>query len=115
VRSENNFKFKGLVYDINILKSYEVYIRCGNSCSFCFNYLENREKLVDRKGDFILRFILLVLQYLPLRYILQCLVENILFYSISFYRFHICSYYFKDVWVHPLVEQTGKPDHLSLT
>jgi len=72
VRSENNFKFIGLVYDTNILKSYEVYIRRGNSRSFWFNYLENREKLADCKRDFILRFMLLILQYLPLRYIFRC-------------------------------------------
>jgi len=70
VRSENNFKFIGLVYDTNILKSYEVYIGRGISRSFWFNYLENREKRADRKRDFILRFMFLILQNLPLRNIL---------------------------------------------
>jgi hypothetical protein len=35
--------------DINILKSYEVYIRRGNSRSFWFNYLKNQGMLSDRK------------------------------------------------------------------
>ena len=49
VRSESNFKFVRVIYDINILKRYEMYIRRGNSRSFWFNYPENRGKLADRK------------------------------------------------------------------
>jgi hypothetical protein len=51
VRSESNFKLIGVIYsyDTNILTGYEVCVRGSNYRSFWFNYLENREKLADRK------------------------------------------------------------------
>jgi hypothetical protein len=36
VTSENNFKFIDVIYDADILKSYEVCVRCSNSRSVWF-------------------------------------------------------------------------------